>query len=179
MGILGAKHNIIHANNSMIAIFSKMKHINLNILEASPETRRHWNSVVFDPPSDALWLSSLRYAYPMTNHYFDKVDVLIRFVFSAILAVVIHMTPYDVMVLVTCILCVWNDEVEHHGGYLESLYSFIWHGIAVLERISSVLLSIKLCLGGGQSSPFNSRSQARIKEEGWCQEGHPAIKHLL
>ena len=36
----------------------------------------------------------------------------------------------------------------------------------------------KLCLGGGQSSPFNSRSQARIKEEGWRQEGHPAIKQI-
>ena len=37
----------------------------------------------------------------------------------------------------------------------------------------------ELCLGAGQSSPFNSRSQARIKEEGWRQEGHPAIKPLL
>ena len=40
-------------------------------------------------------------------------------------------------------------------------------------------LAKKTLPGGGQSSPFNSRSQARIKEEGWRQEGHPAIKPLL
>ena len=34
---------------------------------------------------------------------------------------------------------------------------------------------LRILPGGGQSSPFNSRSQARIKEEGWRQEGHPAI----
>ena len=47
----------------------------------------------------------------------------------------------------------------------------------MVDEIKPHIIGItKLCMGGGQSSPFNSRSQARIKEEGWRQEGHPAIK---
>ena len=33
--------------------------------------------------------------------------------------------------------------------------------------------------GGGQASPARCQSQARVNREGWCQEGHPAIKKPL
>ena len=36
-----------------------------------------------------------------------------------------------------------------------------------------------LCLNGVQSSTSLSRSQAREREEGWRQEGYPAVKEVL
>ena len=39
-------------------------------------------------------------------------------------------------------------------------------------------LPLILCLSGVQSSTPLSQSQAR-KEEGWRQEGHPAVKEVL
>ena len=66
-----------------------------------------------------------------------------------------------------------------HIKHWQNMHDFItlsddnhWQIHYLQETILNRLVALP---GDGQSSPSSSRSQARIKEEGRCQRGHPAI----